>query len=135
MLRYSEALRNARLNEIALAIGSGAKLRLFSGAMPARCDSADPPTLLAEIDLGPQPFLPAVAGRLVSSHEPWRGIGVRRAKDEGTVAGCFRIVDWTGRCRVQGDVGVEDWADLVLSDCRIHAGQPIVIDNFKLVES
>jgi hypothetical protein len=90
---------------------------------------------VAEIDLPAQPFLPAAGGRLMSSAEPWRGFGVRqRGKDDGTVATSFRIYDLTGACRVQGDVGEGEGADLILSDCMIHAGQPINITSFKLVE-
>jgi hypothetical protein len=133
-LRYCEALRNARLDAIAAAVSGGAKMRLFSGALPNTCESVDPPldTLMAELELPPQPFLPAAGGRLVSSHEPWRGLGLGRAKN-GTVVECFRLYDAHNRCHIQGSVGVEGWHDLVLSTTKIAAGQSIVID-FKIVE-
>jgi hypothetical protein len=109
---------------------------LFSGPAPNTTESADPSGMLAEIDLPVRPFQPAIGGRLVSSHEPWRGVGVRQrgGKDDGAVACCFRLYDYLGNCRVQGDIGTEAWADLILSDCLVHAGQPIVINDFVLVE-
>jgi hypothetical protein len=137
-MRYSEELRNARLNRIAQIIGSGAKMRLFADPPANTCASADPQTLLAVLDLPEKPFQPAAGGRLMSSAEPWRGFGVRqrRGKDEddGTIATSFRIYDLTGQCRVQGDVGEGEWADLILSDCMIHASQPINITSFRIVE-
>jgi hypothetical protein len=134
-MRYvSDELRNRRLDAIAAAIGSGAQLKLFEGEQPHSCASADPPgDVLAVIDLPPAPFLPAAGGRLVSSAEPWRGLGTRRAKN-GTVVQCFRLYDARGACHVQGSVSTEEWADLVLSSTKIAAGQRIVIDDFKLVE-
>jgi hypothetical protein len=134
-VRYvSDQLRNARLDVIAAAIGSGAQLKLFEGDQPHSCESADPPgDVLAVIDLPPQPFLPAAGGRLVSSNEPWRGLGLRRAKN-GTVVQCFRIYDALGQCHIQGTVGTEGWCDLVLSTSKIAAGQPINISDFTLAE-
>jgi hypothetical protein len=133
-MRYvSDELRNARLDVIAVAIGSGAQLKLFEGEQPHSCRDADPPgDVLAVIDLPPQPFLPAAGGRLVSA-EPWRGVGTRRAKN-GTVIQSFRLYDALGVCHISGTVGVEGWHDLVLSTSKIAAGQPININDFKLVE-
>jgi hypothetical protein len=135
-MHYDTELRDARLNAIAALIGAGAKMRLFSGPAPNTTASADPSGVLVEIDLPSQPFLPAAGGRLVSGHQPWHGYGVRQrtGKNDGAVACSFRVYDYLGNCRIQGDVGTEAWADLILSDCLVHAGQPIVINDFVLVE-
>jgi hypothetical protein len=133
-VRYvSDELRNARLDAVASAIGSGAQLKLFEGEQPHSCRDADPPgDVLAVIDLPPQPFLPAAGGRLVSA-EPWRGVGTRRARD-GKVICSWRICSAFGETHIQGDVSTEDWADLVLSSTKIAAGQSIVINDFTLAE-
>ncbi len=134
-LRYSDGLRDDRLNVISRAIGSGAKMRLFSCPQPERTESADPlpEMLLAEIDLPPQPFLPAAASRLMSGHEPWRGLGLRRAGN-GTVIQSFRLYDAAGTCHLQGTVSTEEGADLVLTHPKIAAGQRINIENFVIAE-
>jgi hypothetical protein len=61
--RYGESLRNRRLDAIARVIGSGAKMRLYTGALPNTCESADPlpEMLVGEIELGRSHSYPRLA--------------------------------------------------------------------------
>lgn len=50
-IQLSVAARNARLDSIETTISTAAKLRIYSGAMPADCATAASGTLLCEMTL------------------------------------------------------------------------------------
>lgn len=132
-MRYSEDVRNDRLNRIAVKVGSGGTLRLFSGPEPARVEAADPPGVLAEIELPQSPFREPDGG-LLEIDGPWTGHGARHA-GKGTLANSFRIYDALGICHIQGSVTAqEDGGDLLLDNPSIAGGQKIAITGFTLRE-
>jgi hypothetical protein len=132
-MRYDEETRNARLNQVAAKIGGGGMLRIFSGEERERCEAADPPGMLAEIELPDKPFRDADGGVLLMS-APWTGHGAHDA-GKGTLANSFRVYDALGNCRMEGTVTAhEDGGDLLLDNPSIAAGQKIVIGGFTFRE-
>jgi hypothetical protein len=104
-------------------------MRLFSGACPNNCDSANPPGELCEIELPRHAYLPANGAKLMIS-EPWVGF----AHADG-VAKSFRVYDYLGEPHIQGSVSkTGDGGDLQLDTDKIHNGQKVVIGAMTLIE-
>lgn len=135
-MNYSEALRDARLNQIAAAVGGGGRLVLFSGEIDGkRCEDADPAGVLAEIELPSAPFRKADGGVLMLT-ESWNGYGHHTA-GKGTTARSFRILDALGNCHIQGTVTAnadEPPGDLLLDNPSIANGQKVSIGGFTFRE-
>src|SRR5260370_41648111 len=88
----SVAVRNAELDQIETTIGTGALLKLFSGAEPANCAAADPSGLLATLTL-PSDWMSYAAAGVKPKLGTWSlsasapgTIPARRIHDSGSVA-------------------------------------------------
>jgi hypothetical protein len=119
-LQYSTTLRNNQVGQIQTTVGaSGATLKIFSGAEPANCGTADPSGLLATIAL-PASFLTSSGGVTTLA-----GTWSVAASATGTAAS-FRIYDSTPTCHVQGNVT----SDLILNNTSIASGQTVSVTTF-----
>lgn len=97
-VRYSTAVRNARLNALATVIGTTPKLRFYTGTAPASCAAAATGTLLAELDL-PSSYLSSASGGVASQVGAWETADA----DASGTPGYFRVYDSAGTtCHWQG---------------------------------
>ncbi|WP_316168958.1 MULTISPECIES: hypothetical protein [unclassified Bradyrhizobium] len=122
MIQLSVAVRNARLDAIETTVGVGAKLQIWSGAMPANCAAAATGTKLLEDTLASDWAAAASGGSKVLNNTPITGSGLPAA-GAGTQAGYFRITDSSGStCHEQGTVSVNAaaWA----------AGTAVVVNQY-----
>lgn len=118
-LQFSTAVRNAMLDGIESATGTGAVLRIRSGAQPATCATADSGTLLATITLASDWAAAASGGTKAFS-----GLPVTDASADGTgTAAHFRLYASDGTtCHCQGSVGTAA-TDLIVDSVSFTAGQ------------
>jgi len=104
-------------------------MKVFSGALPAECVTADPSGTLVTITF-PTPAFAASAG----------GTNTREAAKSGTWSGtasgsgdalCFRVYTNGGTCIAQGTAGVAgDTPDLTFDNKTIASGATITISTF-----
>lgn len=128
-MKYSDKIRNERLNVVASALGPAAVMRIYSGAVPSSCDAANPSGELVEIELPRRPFLAPQGAKLMIS-EPWSGF----AHADGT-AKSFRVFDYLGECHIQGTITKRGGlGDLQLDTDEIHNGQKVAIGAMTLIE-
>lgn len=125
-LQYSVAVRNARLDAIETTIGTAAKLKLFTGTVPANCAAADPAGTLCTLTL-PSDWAAAASSGSKALAGSWTGT----ASGTGTAAS-FRIYASDGTtCGMQGTVG-QGSGDLSLDNSAIVSGQTITISTYTL---
>ena len=84
-LQYSEALRNAQLNQFEVIIASSPRLQLRTGPPPANVAAADTGTLIAQVTL-PSDWMQDANGGV----KPLLGVWAANALIDGSV-GHFRI--------------------------------------------
>jgi hypothetical protein len=120
-LQYGTTLRTAQVAAINATISPSAagSLKIFSGAQPANCATADPAGLLCTITL-PVTFLTSSAGATTLA-----GTWSATASGTGTAA-CFRNYDSSAVCHMQGNVT----SDLVLNNTSIASGQAVSVTAF-----
>lgn len=130
MLQFSVGVRNARLDIIEAAIGTGAVLRIRTGPVPANCALPNFGTVLATITLPNDWLLPA-SGAAKSKSGTWADLYA----DASGVAQHFRIYSADGTCQVQGTVSDNAGSgDMKLTQTPITAGQYVTITSFVLFE-
>lgn len=117
--QYSSTLRTNQVGQLQTTIGTGASLKIFSGAEPANCAAADPTGLLVTISL-PSTFLTSSAGATTIA-----GTWSANASAGGT-AQSFRMYDSGATCHVQGNVS----SDLILNNTNIASGQTVTVTSF-----
>ena len=117
--QYGVALRNNQVAAIQTTVGGSGVLKIFSGAEPATCATADPTGLLATITL-PATFLSSTGGATTLAGT-WSTTG----SAAGTPAS-YRIYDGSAVCHVQGNTST----DLVLSGSTIAVGQAISVTTY-----
>lgn len=124
-LSYRTALRNARLDEIIAAIGSSAKIRIYSGTPPADVNTAlSGNTLLAELTCSA-----TVAPAAASATLTFNAITQDSSADNTGTATFFRILDSAGTtAHVQGTVGAGS-GDLSLNTTSIVSGAVVSISS------
>lgn len=124
-VQYSTALRNAMGDAWSTAIGASAKVRIWTGAMPANCAAADAGTKLAEFALASTWTAAAAGGVKTLSNLPLS----TNAVNTGT-AGYYRIYDSTGTtCHEQGLVGTAG-ADMTIDNASIASAQQVQITAY-----
>lgn len=125
-LQLSTAVRNAMLDAIETNVGTSAKLKLFTGSVPANCASADPAGALATLSL-PTDWMNNASSGSKTLLGTWSGT----ATGTGTAAS-FRLYASDGTtCGGQGTVGLGS-GDLQLDNTSIASGQTINITTFTL---
>lgn len=127
--QFSTAARNALLDAIEAAIGTGAILRIRTGAAPANCAAADTGTVVATLNL-PSDWLAAATGGSKSMSGTWQDL----IADATGTAAHFRIYDSTGTtCHLQGTVtATGGGGDMQLGTVSISSGSEVVISAFTL---
>lgn len=127
-VQLGTTLRNNMLDQIESTIGTGARLKIFTGAQPATCASADSGTLLADLTL-PSDWMNAASGGTKTLLGTWQDTS---ADGAGTAAH-FRIYESTATtCSLQGNAGSVGTEDLVLDNAVIAAGQQVTITAFTI---
>jgi hypothetical protein len=125
-LQESVAVRNARLDAIETTIGTAAKLKLFTGTVPANCAAADPAGTLVTLTL-PTDWMNNASSGSKTLLGTWSGT----ASASGTAAS-FRLYASDGTtCGLQGTVG-QGSGDLSLDNAAIVNGQTVTISTFTL---
>jgi hypothetical protein len=127
--QFSTAARNAWLDAIETAIGTGAILRIRSGAAPANCAAADSGTVLATLNL-PSDWLAAASGGSKSLSGTWQD----PVADAAGTAGHFRIYDSTGTvCHIQGTItATGGGGDMQLGTVTVSVGLVMDVSSFTL---
>ncbi len=121
-------LRNNMLDQIETTVGAAGRLKIFSGAQPATCATADSGTLLVDITL-PSDWMNAASGGTKTLLGTWQDTS---ADGTGT-AGHFRIYESTATtCSVQGSAGDIGTEDLVLDNASINSGQQVTVTAFTI---
>ena len=125
-LQYSVAVNNARLDAVETATGASARLRIYTGTVPANCAAAATGTLLVDIALPADWMNPASA-----TSKTKLGTWSANATAAG-VAGYFRILDSAGTvAHMQGTCG-QGTGDLPLDNTNIAVSQVVTVNTFTL---
>lgn len=99
-IQLSTAVRNALLDSIETQIGASAVLKIFTGAPPANCATANSGTVLATLAL-PADYWAAASSGAKAKSGTWEDLS---ADGTGT-AGHFRIYASDGTtCGIQGTI-------------------------------
>lgn len=129
-IQMSAAVRNARLDAIETAGGTAAILRIYTGAQPADCATANSGTLLAQITMASDWALPASGGTKGFSNLPL----TTTATTSGTAAH-YRLYHSTNTTSaiMQGSVG-QGSGDLQLDNTSIQTGQTINVTAWTITD-
>lgn len=128
-LAYSTTVRNNRMNQVRDAIDGGAGaglIRIYDGSRPATCGTAT--TLGAELTCS-DPCAAAASGGVMT----FSSITADSSANATITASWFRVVDSTGTCCVDGNVGTSG-SDLNLNSTSIATGQQVSITSFTITE-
>ena len=123
-LAYSTTLRNARLDAITTAVGTGGLIRIYDGTRPATGGTAT--TLLAELTVAGAFAAAASAGVLTVNSVTQDS----SANATGT-ATWFRVTTSGGTAVIDGNVGTSG-SDLNLNTTSIVTGGPVAITSFTI---
>lgn len=133
-LRYSVALKAAKLNAISTFAGASAKLRLYSGTKPATADTALTGTLLVELICNATAFAATTATATLTASAISNGTGAAAA-GTGTAATHFRLFKADGTTVVlDGTVG-NVTSDLILDNVSIATGQVVSVSSLTVTEA
>lgn len=118
-LKYSTALKNARLNQITTQVGVSGLLRIYDGAQPASPDTAvSSQVKLAELPCSAA-FAPGATGGVLTAN----AIAAANALASGT-ASWFRLTTSAGVAVMDGTVGTSA-ADAIIDNTVIAVGQNV----------
>jgi hypothetical protein len=128
-LKFSAAVRNARLDQIESTIGTSPKLQIRTGAPPASITDADSGTLLVEFTL-PSDWMANASGGSKAKQGTWQANAVASG-----IAGHFRVKDSAGTTtHIQGTVAQGSGGDLNVDNTNIATGQQVTISTFNLTD-
>jgi len=130
-LQLSDAVRNARLDAIEASIGTGAVLKIRTGAPPANCAAADSGTVLATLTL-PSDWMAAASGGSKALSGSWSDAS---ADATGTAAH-FRLYASDGTtCGLQGTVtATGGGGDMTVDNTSFASGQVFSVTSFTLTD-
>ncbi len=130
-LKFSVAVRNARLDAIEASIGASAVLKIRTGAAPANITDADAGTVLATINLPSDWMLPASNGS-VSKSATWPEVTASAAG----IAGHYRIYAADGTTvHEQGSVSMAGGGgDMIVDNTNLAAGQPFSVTQITITD-
>jgi hypothetical protein len=126
-LSYSTAIRNAQLDQITTAVGTTAKLRIYSGTRPANVAASITGTLLAELTCNAT-FAPGAASGVLTLNS----ITQDASADATGTASHFRL--WNSAATtamIDGDVGTSG-SDLNLNSVSITSGGTVSVTSFTI---
>lgn len=130
-VKFSVAVRNARLDAIETAIGTSAVLKIRTGAAPAAITDADSGTVLASCTL-PSDWLAAAASGSKAKSGTWEDTS---ADATGTAAH-FRVYASDGTTQhIQGTVTITGGGgDMTVDSTSFTAGQSFSVTTFTLTD-
>jgi len=125
--QFSTAARNAAIDAVETAIGTGPTLEIRSGSAPATCATADSGTVLATL-APPSDWLAAASGGSKAISGTWQDLSA----DATGTAGHFRVKQGA-TCHIQGSVtATGGGGDMTLDNTSIAAGQQVTVTAFTL---
>lgn len=130
-IQLSDAVRNARLDQIESTIGVSAVLKIRTGTPPANVAAADTGTVLATLTL-PSDWMAAAAAGAKAKAGTWQDASA----DATGTAGHWRLYASDGTtCHMQGTVtGTGGGGDMELDNTSINSGQQVTITTFTLTD-
>jgi hypothetical protein len=131
-IQLSVAVRNNRLEAIETTTGTGAIMRIRTGAQPATCATADSGTVLATLTL-PSDWMSNASGGTKSLLGTWQDT----AADATGTAAHYRIYDSSGTtCHLQGSVtATGGGGDITVDNVSFATGQQFTITAFSLTDA
>lgn len=125
--QFSTAARNAAIDAVETATGTGPTLEIRSGAAPATCATADSGTVLATLAL-PSDWLAAASGGSKTISGTWQDLSA----DATGTAGHFRVKQGA-TCHIQGSItATGGGGDMTLDNTSIAVGQQVTVTAFTL---
>lgn len=130
-VQLSISVRNARLDSIETTVGVSAILKIFSGAQPADCATADAGTVLVTMNL-PSDWMSAAASGSKAKLGTWQDASA----DATGTAGHWRLFDSSGvTCHAQGScTATGGGGDLTLDSTSITAGQSVTVTGWTFTD-
>lgn len=130
-VKFSVAVRNARLDAIESTIAASAVLKIRSGAPPANITDADSGTVLATLAL-PADWMAAASAGSKAKAGTWEDTSA----DAAGTAGHFRIYASDGTTQhIQGTVTVTGGGgDMTVDNVVLAAGQTFTITGFTITD-
>ena len=126
--QFSVAARNAALDAIETAAGTGPTLTIRTGSVPANCAAARTGTVLATLVLPSDWLGPAAGGAKTIAGGPWQDA----AADATGTAAHFSI-DQGATCHIQGTVtATGDGGDMTLDNTSLATGQQVNVTAFTI---
>jgi hypothetical protein len=131
-LKYSTAVRNAKLDAIETAIGTSAVMKIRTGAPPASVATADSGTVLATLSL-PSDWMAAASGGSKAMTGTWQDTSA----DSAGTAGHFRIYASDGTtAHIQGTVtATGGGGDLTVDNVVFAAAQSFSVTSFAITDN
>ncbi len=128
-VKFSVAVRNASLDALETAIGTGAVLKFRSGSPPSAITDADSGTVLATLTL-PSDWMAAASGGSKAKSGTWEDTS---ADATGTI-GHFRVYASDGTTQhIQGTVTITGGGgDMTVDNTSVAAGQTVRVSAFSL---
>jgi len=131
MAQCSVAVRNAKLDAMAVAIGASPVVKIRSGTKPTSTSDADSGTALATFNLGASWAGTASGGVLSVSGAPFQDTGA----DATGTAGHWRLYDSAGTCHIQGTVSLTgQGGEMTLASLSITLGGLVQVTSFSMTE-
>lgn len=128
-LQYSVAVRNAQLDALETAIGTGAVLKIKSGAAPANCAAADSGTVLATLTL-PSDWMAAASSGSKAKSGTWEDAS---ADATGTAAHWRLYASDGTTCHAQGTVtATGGGGDMTVDNTSFASGQSVTVTSFSI---
>ena len=126
-VQNSVAVRNAQADAWETAIGTGARLRIYTGSPPANCAAARSGTLLVEYTLASD-----WAGAASSGAKTLNSLPLSTTASAAGTAGYYSIMDSAGTtCHEQGTItATGGGGDLTLDNTSIASGQTVNVTGF-----
>lgn len=125
--QFSTAARNAAIDAVETATGTGPTLEIRSGSTPATCATADSGTVLATLAL-PSDWLAAASGGSKVISGTWQDLSA----DATGTAGHFRVKQGA-TCHIQGSItATGGGGDMTLDNTSIAVGQQVTVTAFTL---
>jgi len=130
-VKFSVAVRNARLDALETAIGTSAVLKIRSGAAPTNITDADSGTVLATLSL-PSDWMANAASGSKSKSGTWQDTS---ADNTGTAAH-FRLYASDGTTQhMQGAItATGGGGDMTVDNTSFVAGQSFTVTAFTLTD-
>lgn len=128
-LKYSVAVRNARLDSIEVVVGTAPILRMYSGSPPANITDSATGDLLAEMTL-PSDWMAAASGGTKAKSGTWEDTS---ANDDGDL-GYWRIYDsGDTAAHLQGTItATGGGGDMTVDNVSVASGQKVTVTSFTL---